>query len=61
VALGWRQTVINTVAGRSVPMDLKNLIIIVLIGAVAVLGYLYYEHSRHGIVIDTPAVKIEAK
>lgn len=42
-------------------MDIKNLIIIVLVAAVAVLGYIYYENSRHGIVIDTPAVKIEAK
>lgn len=42
-------------------MDVKNLIIAVLLVAVAVLGYLYYENSRHGIVIDTPAVKIEAK
>jgi hypothetical protein len=42
-------------------MDVKSLIILVLVVAVAVLGYLYYEHSRHGIVIDTPAVKIEAK
>jgi len=42
-------------------MDVKNIIIVLLIAAVAVLGYLYYEHSRHGLVIDTPAVKIEAK
>lgn len=42
-------------------MDAKSVVIAVLAIAVAVLGYLYYEHSRHGIVIDTPAVKIEAK
>ena len=42
-------------------MDAKTLIIAVLAIAVAVLGYLYYENSRHGITIDTPAVKIEAK
>lgn len=42
-------------------MDAKSLVIIVLLAAVAVLGYLYYENSRHGITIDTPAVKIEAK
>ena len=42
-------------------MDAKSLIIVVLIAAVAVLGYLYYERSQHGITIDTPAVKIEAK
>jgi len=42
-------------------MDIKTLIIILLAAAVAVLGYLYYEQSRHGLLIDTPAVKIEAK
>ena len=42
-------------------MDAKSLIIVVLAVAVAVLGYLYYERSQHGISIDTPAVKIEAK
>jgi hypothetical protein len=42
-------------------MDAKTLVIIVLAVAVAVLGYLYYERSQHGITIDTPAVKIEAK
>jgi hypothetical protein len=42
-------------------MDAKTLIIAVLAVAVAVLGYLYYEHSKHGPVIDTPGVKIEAK
>jgi hypothetical protein len=42
-------------------MDAKSLVIAVLLIAVAVLGYLYYENSRHGISIDTPAVKIEAK
>lgn len=42
-------------------MDAKTLIIALLAVAVAVLGYLYYERSQHGITIDTPAVKIEAK
>ena len=42
-------------------MDAKSLVIIVLLAAVAVLGYLYYEQSGHGLSIDTPAVKIEAK
>ncbi|MFN3626192.1 MAG: hypothetical protein ACK4TP_19355 [Hyphomicrobium sp.] len=42
-------------------MDAKTLIIAVLAVAVAVLGYLYYDQSRHTLVIDTPAVKIEAK
>ena len=42
-------------------MDAKSLIILVLLVAVAVLGYLYYENSRHGISIDAPGVKIDAK
>ena len=42
-------------------MDAKSLIIVVLLVAVAVLGYLYYENSRHGISIDAPGVKIDAK
>ena len=42
-------------------MDAKSLIILVLLGAVAVLGYLYYESSQSGISINAPGVKIEAK
>ena len=41
-------------------MDAKSLIIIVLLVAVAVLGYLYYERSQSGISINAPGVKIEA-
>ena len=43
------------------PMDAKTIIIGLLAVAVIVLGSFYYENSRHGISIDTPAVKIEAK
>jgi hypothetical protein len=42
-------------------MDAKTVVIAVLAVAVAVLGYMYYERTRHGLVIDTPAVKIEAR
>jgi len=42
-------------------MDAKTLLIAVLAVAVIALGYLYYENSKHGLTIDTPAVKIEAK
>ena len=42
-------------------MDAKTLLIAALAVAVIVLGYLYYENSKHGLVIDTPGVKIEAK
>ncbi len=42
-------------------MDAKTLLILLLIVAVGVLGYLYYDSQKHGLVIDTPGVKIEAK
>ena len=42
-------------------MDAKTLLIAVLAIGCIVLGYLYYWNSKHGLVIDTPAVKIEAK
>jgi hypothetical protein len=42
-------------------MDAKTIMIGLLAVAVIVIGYFYYENSRHGISIDTPAVKIEAK
>jgi hypothetical protein len=42
-------------------MDAKTLLILLLIVAVGVLGYFYYDSQKHGLVIDTPGVKIEAK
>jgi hypothetical protein len=48
-------------AAREAAMDAKTLLILVLIVAAGVLGYLYYDSQRHGLVIDTPGVKIEAK
>jgi hypothetical protein len=42
-------------------MDLKSLLIVVLVVAVAVLGYLYYESQQSVVRIDVPGVKIEAK
>lgn len=42
-------------------MDAKTVLIAVLVIAVAVLGYLYYEQSRHGISINAPGVKIDAR
>jgi hypothetical protein len=42
-------------------MDPKSLLIVVLIAAVAVLGYLYYESQQSPVRIDVPGVKIEAK
>jgi hypothetical protein len=47
--------------GRSPPMDAKTILIALLAIGLIVVGYFYYENSRHGITIDTPAVKIEAK
>ncbi len=42
-------------------MDAKSLLVIVLVVAVAVLGYLYYESQQTTVKIDVPGVKIEAK
>ena len=42
-------------------MDLKTLLIVALVVAVAVLGYLYYESQQTGVRVDLPGVKIEAK
>lgn len=42
-------------------MDAKSLLILLLAVAVGVLGYLYYESRQHGLVIDTPNVKIQAQ
>jgi hypothetical protein len=42
-------------------MDPKNLVIVVLAIAVAVLGYLYYDSQQQRVVVDLPNLKIEAK
>lgn len=42
-------------------MDVKSLLIIVLLVAVAGLGYKYYESQQAGISIKAPGVDIEAK
>jgi hypothetical protein len=42
-------------------MDIKSLLIIVLVVAVAVLGYFYYESQQTAVRVDLPGVKIEAK
>jgi hypothetical protein len=42
-------------------MDSKTLIIVLLLAAVGVLGYLYYESQQSTVKIDLPGVKIEAK
>jgi len=39
----------------------KNIIIAVLIVAVALLGYLYYDSQQKRISVNLPGVKIEAK
>jgi hypothetical protein len=41
--------------------DPKNILIALLIVAVAVLGYLYYDSQRNRVSINLPGVKIEAK
>ena len=42
-------------------MDVKSLLIIVLLVAVAGLGYKYYQSQQSGISIKAPGVDIEAK
>ncbi|WP_334147691.1 hypothetical protein [Hyphomicrobium sp.] len=42
-------------------MDPKNLLILLLLIAVAVLGYLYYDSQRTQVRIDVPGFKLEAK
>jgi hypothetical protein len=42
-------------------MDAKTIIIALLLVAVAVLGYLYYDSQQSGLTIDAPGFKLEAK
>jgi predicted negative regulator of RcsB-dependent stress response len=42
-------------------MDLKTLLIILLLAAVGVLGYLYYDSQQTQVRIDVPGFKLEAK
>jgi len=41
-------------------MDAKTLVVVVLVIAVGVLGYLYYDSQQTAVKIDVPGVKIEA-
>lgn len=41
-------------------MDSKNMMIVVLAVAVAVLGYLYWDSQRTGVDINVPGVRIKA-
>ena len=41
--------------------DPRNLAIVLLLAAVAVLGYLYYDSQRTAVKIDVPGFKLEAK
>jgi hypothetical protein len=57
----WHSTG-ETPSSRQEPeMDMKTVVIVVLVAAVAVLGYLYYESQQNAVKIDLPGVKIEAK
>lgn len=42
-------------------IDMKSLIILILLAATAVLGYLYYDSQNSSVKINLPGVKIEAK
>jgi hypothetical protein len=41
--------------------DPKNILILLLLIAVAVLGYLYYDSRQTQVRIDVPGFKLEAK
>lgn len=42
-------------------MDSKNILILLLLVAVGVLGYLYYDSQQTQVRIDVPGFKLEAK
>ena len=42
-------------------MDAKTLLILILLVAIGVLGYLYYDARQHSVSVDLPNLKIEAK
>jgi predicted negative regulator of RcsB-dependent stress response len=41
--------------------DAKTIIIALLLVAVAVIGYLYYDSQQTSVKIDVPGFKLEAK
>ncbi len=41
--------------------DPKNIVIVLLAIAVAVLGYLYYDSQQTNVRIDLPGLKIEGR
>ena len=41
-------------------MDSRNILIVALVAAVAVLGYLYWDSQRTGVDINVPGVRIKA-
>ncbi len=42
-------------------MDVRTLVILLLVAAVGVLGYLYYDSQQSGLRIQAPGVDIQAK
>lgn len=42
-------------------MDAKALLIFVLLVAVAILGYVFYESQQSGITVKAPGVSIDTK
>jgi hypothetical protein len=41
--------------------DPRNVLIVILAVAVAVLGYLYYDSRQHSISVNLPGFKLDAK
>ena len=46
---------------ESTMVDFKTILIILLLAAVGVLGYLYYDSQQTQVRIDVPGFKLEAK
>lgn len=42
-------------------MDAKTVVIALLLVGLIVLGYLYYDSQQHGVSVNLPNLKIEAK
>jgi hypothetical protein len=57
----WHSTGAQSSVRQEPIMDLKTVLIVVLVVAVAVLGYLYYESQQTAVRVDLPGIKIEAK
>jgi hypothetical protein len=56
----WQRCGVDTERGALMG-DPKNILILLLLVAVGVLGYLYYDSQQTQVRIDVPGFKLEAK